>query len=76
MEHPFITDLSEKTMEELQEAISSLNQKLTFAYQTGNQALIHQLHMALESYRVQEKRKMDEIFDKHKLNSQINVQQK
>jgi aspartyl aminopeptidase len=76
MEHPFITDLSEKTLDQLQETISGLNQKLTFAYRTGNQALVHQLHMALESYRNQERRKMDQLFDKHKLNSQINVQQK
>jgi hypothetical protein len=74
MEHPFINDLSDKNMEELQDAISSLNQKLTFAYRTGNQPLIHQLHMVLESYRNQHKKKMDELFAKQKLNTQINIQ--
>lgn len=74
MEHPFINDLSDKTLEELQDAISGLNTKLTFAYRTGNSALIHQLQMVLESYRNQLSKKMDEIFTKQKLNTQINIQ--
>lgn len=74
MEHPFINDLSEKTLEELQDSISSLNTKLTFAYRTGNGAMIHQLQMVLESYRNQLSKKMDEIFAKQKLNTQINIQ--
>jgi len=74
MEHPFINDLSGKSLEELQEAISSLNNKLTFAYRTGNRPLINQLQMALESYRNQQHKKMDEIFAKQKLNTTINVE--
>jgi len=74
MEHPFINDLSDKTLDELQEAISNLNNKLTFAYRTGNQPLIHQLQMVIESYRNQHKKKMDEIFSKQKLNNQINIE--
>lgn len=74
MEHPFINDLSDKSLEELQDAISSLNQKLTFAYRTGNQPLVHQINMVLESYKNQQRKKMDEIFAKQKLNTQINIQ--
>lgn len=74
MEHPFIHDLSDKSLEELQDAISSLNQKLTFAYRTGNQPLVHQINMVLESYKNQQRKKMDEIFAKQKLNTQINIQ--
>ena len=74
MEHPFINDLSNKTLEELQDTLSSLNNKLTFAYRTGNGALIHQLQMVMESYRNQHKKKMDEIFAKQKLNTQINIE--
>lgn len=74
MEHPFINDLSGKSLEELQEAISSLNNKLTFAYRTGNRPLINQLQMALESYKNQQRKKMDEIFAKQKLNTTINVE--
>jgi tRNA(Ile2) C34 agmatinyltransferase TiaS len=74
MEHPFINDLSDKTLEELQESITSLNNKLTFAFRTGNGPLIHQLQMAIESYRNQHRKKMDEIFSKQKLNNQINIE--
>ena len=74
MEHPFIIDISGKSLEELQETMSSLMNKLTFAYRTGNGPLIHQLQMVLESYRNQHSKKMDEIFDKQKLNNKINIQ--
>lgn len=75
MEHPFInkTDLGSKSIEELQETISVLMSKLTFAYRTGNGPLIHQLQMALETYKNQQSKKMDEIFEKQKLNNRINI---
>jgi hypothetical protein len=74
MEHPFINDLSDKSLEELQESISSLNSKLTFAYRTSNGPLINQIQMALESYRNQQRKKMDEIFAKQKISTTINVE--
>jgi hypothetical protein len=76
MEHPFInkTELQEKTVEQLQDTISGLNTKLTFAYRTGNGPLIHQLQMAIETYRNQQSKKMDEIFEKQKLSKTINIQ--
>lgn len=76
MEHPFLssTDLKDKSIEELQDGISSLMNKLTFAYRTQNGPLIHQLQMVLESHRTQYFKKMDEVFAKQKLNTQINIQ--
>lgn len=76
MEHPFLSskDLEDKTLEEIQDSMSSIMDKLTFAYRTQNGPLIHQLQMVLESHRTQYFRKMDEIFDKQKLNNQINIQ--
>lgn len=76
MEHPFIkqADLESKSLEDLQEGISSLMNKLTFAYRTGNQPLVHQLQMALESFRTQQRKRMDDLFEKQKLNSKINIQ--
>lgn len=76
MEHPFLSsnDLKEKSIEEIQDAMSNLMNKLTFAYRTQNGPLIHQLQMVLESHRTQYFKKMDEVFDKQKLNNQINVQ--
>jgi hypothetical protein len=76
MEHPFLSsaDLKDKSIEEIQDTISDLMNKLTFAYRTQNGPLIHQLQMVLESHRTQYFKKMDEIFAKQKLNTQINIQ--
>ena len=73
MEHPFINNLDTKTLEELQNTISELTGKLTFAYRTGNGPLIHQINMALESYKSQYRKKMDEAIDKQKLQGKINI---
>lgn len=76
MEHPFLssTDLKDKSIEEIQDAMSNLMNKLTFAYRTQNGPLIHQLQMVLESHRTQYYKKMDDVFAKQKLNNQINIQ--
>lgn len=74
MEHPFISGLKEKSLEELQTTMSELMGKLNFAYRTGNQALISQLTMAVESYRNAYNQKIGEMIDKQKINSKINVQ--
>ncbi len=76
MEHPFLSsaDLADKSIEEIQDAMSNLMNKLTFAYRTQNGPLIHQLQMVLESHRTQYFKKMDDVFAKQKLNSQINIQ--
>ena len=74
MEHPFIHDLSDKTLEDLQTAISGLTSKLTFAYRTGNQALIHQLNMAIESYRNAYQKKMDDLIKKQNITTQIKIE--
>lgn len=64
MEHPFIPSLDDKTIEELQSTITDLMSKLTFAYRTGNSQLIHQLTMALESYKTAHTKKLNEQMDK------------
>jgi hypothetical protein len=76
MEHPFLSskDLEDKSIEEIQDAMSNLMNKLTFAYRTQNGPMIHQLQMVLESHRTQYYKKMDEVFAKQKLNNQINIQ--
>ena len=76
MEHPFIHNLDDKTLEELQTAISSLSNKLNFAYRTSNGPLINQINMALESYRSAYNKKMNELIDKQKVNMQIKVDKK
>lgn len=72
MEHPFINNLQDKSLEDLQTTISNLTSKLTFAYRTGNGPLINQLQMAIESYKSAYSKKMDELIQKQ--NIQINIQ--
>lgn len=74
MKHPFINDLSEKTLEELQTVITGLMNKITFAYRTGNGPLIHQLNMALESYKEAYSKKMDDMMSKQKINAKISIE--
>jgi hypothetical protein len=73
MKHPFINDLSDKTAEELQTTISSLMNKLTFAYRTNNGVLINQINMALESYKEEYTKKMDEIVNKQNIQTKIQI---
>jgi hypothetical protein len=74
MEHPFIASLTDKTIEELEQARTSLTEKLNFAYRTGNMPLVHQLTMVLESYKNEHSKRMDEIFKKQNLTGKIKVQ--
>ena len=73
MEHPFVQNLSDKNLDELQETITSLTGKLTFAYRSQNAPLVHQLRMVLESYQNAYNKKMDEMISKQNIKSQINV---
>ena len=74
MEQPFVNDLSDKSLEDLQSSISGLMNKLNFAYRTGNQSLIRQLHMVIESYKKEYNKKMDEIIKKQNMSGKINIQ--
>jgi hypothetical protein len=74
MQHPFINDLSGKSMEELSDIISDLTKKLTFAYRMQNGQMIHQLQMVLESYRTEYSKQMDDMFKKQNIKSNISVQ--
>ena len=73
MEHPFVNNLNDKTLEELQTTIGDLTNKLTFAYRTQNSSLIHQLTMVLESYKNEYSKKMDEMISKQNFQSKINI---
>ena len=73
MEHPFISDLSDKSLEECQETLSSLTTKINFAYNTGNQPLVHQLQMAISSYRAETSKKLNALFEKEGVDTAINI---
>jgi hypothetical protein len=74
MEHPFISSLSDKTLEELQAAITDLNNKLSFAYRMQNSAMINQLLMVLDSYKAEHGRKMDALLKKQGDKTKINIE--
>lgn len=76
MEHPFINNLRDLSLETIQEKIGELTKKLNFAYKTGNGPLIHQLNMALESYKKAQSEKMDELIKKQNITTTIKVEKK
>lgn len=73
MQHPFINDLSDKTLEELSKTLSELNTKLNFAYRMQNGALINQIRMAIDSYNTEYKKRMDDMYKKNNIEKQINI---
>jgi len=76
MEHLFLSSqsLEGKSLEELQEGISQIMNRLSFAYRTQHGPMIQQLTMILESYRNQYNKKMDEVFKKQQLDQHIHVE--
>ena len=76
MEHPFIdkANIKELSVEQIQEKMMDLNNKMTFAYRTGNQPLVNQLSMVIETYRNVFTTKMDELFEKQNIKTKINVE--
>jgi hypothetical protein len=74
MQHPFINDLSDKSLEDLQTSITDLMKKLNFAYSMQNGPMIHQISMVLESYKAEHNKKMDEIMKKQKIQTTVSVE--
>lgn len=73
MEHPFITDLSDKSIDQLQDTMSGLYKKLTFAQRTGNGPLVQQLNMVLESYKKEYQKKIDVMIKKQNIEGQVRI---
>jgi len=67
MEHPFLNtdEIAKMKLEDIQSKITELTNKLGIAYNTsGNQYLMHQLSMALETYNAAMQHKLQEMFPK------------
>ena len=62
MEHPFINNLDDLTLEQLGSKISELNKKLSIAMRSGNSYLCDQIRMALTSYTGKQQEKMAELY--------------
>lgn len=63
MEHPFVGNLSDKSMDELTEVINKLNKNLAFASRSGRYEMASQIQMALESYRSELNRQHKKLLD-------------
>jgi hypothetical protein len=74
MQHPFVGDLSALSLDELQAKIQELTKNLTFVYRTGNQNLVNQLHMVLDSYKAEASKRLDAMYKKQNIQDRINIQ--
>lgn len=74
MQHPFISSLSDKSLEDLQNTLTELNKKLGFAYRMQNGPMVHQLQMVIESYKTEYNKKMDELMKKQNIKTGIQVE--
>ena len=69
MEHPGLSvrEIKETlTIDEMQSKISDVNSRLNFSYRTGNQQLINQLNMVLETYTRAYQETLNEMFGNDK----------
>lgn len=73
MQHPFMPDISEKTIDELQKSIQDLTSKLTFAHRNGQQFMINQINMVLEGYNIEYAKRMDELYKKQNIQNNIQI---
>jgi hypothetical protein len=62
MEHPFINNLDDQTLEQLGSKISELHKKLGIAMRSGNPYLCDQIRMALDSYTTKQQEKTAELY--------------
>ena len=76
MHHPFISDLSDNSIEDLQEATPDLTTKITFAHRTQNGPMINQLDMIMNSYKDEQKKKLDKLFADKDIGDNIKVDRK
>jgi len=76
MHHPFISDLSDKSIEDLQEAIADLTSKITFAHRIQNQPMVNQLDMLMNSYKDEQRKKLDKLFADKDIGDNIHVDRK
>jgi hypothetical protein len=73
MEHPFMPDISEKTVDELQASMSDLTGKLTFAHRMNQPFMINQIQMVLDGYKNEYAKRMDEMYKKQNIQNNIQI---
>jgi hypothetical protein len=73
MEHPFMPDISEKTVDELQASMSDLTGKLTFAHRMNQPFMINQIQMVLDGYKNEYAKRMDDMYKKQNIQNNIQI---
>lgn len=73
MQHPFINDLSDKSLDELTKTLTDLQGKLTWARRSMNQPLIYQMQMVIESYNAEYQKRMDAMYKNQNIEGSINI---
>lgn len=74
--HPFISDLSSKTLDELTDTISKLNKQLQYMYRLGKTDMVSQISMAINSYKSEYFKRQQEMWDKktpHNMDKKIDI---
>ena len=62
--HPFINDLSGQNLEDLGEKISTLNNRMQWAFRMGKHDMVRQMQMVLESYKSEYSKQQAEMWAK------------
>lgn len=73
MQHPFISDLTHLTVDELQDKITDLTSKLTFVSRMNNSGMSNQILMVLDSYQTEYNARMDALYKKQNIQSTIRI---
>lgn len=63
MEHPFVGNLSDKSMDELTESINKLNKSLAFSMRSNRYDMANQIKMILETYRSELNRQQRKLLE-------------
>lgn len=73
MQHPFINDLSDKSLDDLTKTLTDLQGKLNWARRSSNPALVNQMQMVIESYQLEYQKRMDAMYKQQNIEGSINI---
>jgi hypothetical protein len=73
MQHPFISDLSDKSLDDLTKTLTDLQGKLNWARRSSNPGLVNQMQMVIESYQSEYQKRMDAMYKKQNIEGSINI---
>lgn len=62
--HPFIGDLSNKTLDELLETITKLNKQQQYMFRLGKAEMVNQIGMAIASFQNEYNKRQKDMWDK------------